>query len=127
MEAVYLYGRLAKEVTVTYSTDNKAIAKTSVACSRINGDSDFHNIVAFGKTAEALERVKKGNRIALMGELQNNNWTDKDGRKHYDEQVVVTRLEYVESKAEAGQSAPTESADGFMAIPDGVQEELPFK
>ena len=94
--------------------------------------------MAFGKTAEFIEKYfKKGDMIAVVGEIRTGSYTNKDGQKVYTTDVVVEEQEFAESKNAAGDNAgfvpaPRQDAkaeapeDGFMNIPDGIDEELPF-
>ncbi len=114
--------------------------------------ADFFNCTSFGKQAEFVERyLHKGTKIALTGRIQNDNYTNKEGQMVYSVQVIVEDIEFAESKNAAAQneggfggynngsyggnggfagggSAPAASGagDGFMNIPDGIDEELPF-
>lgn len=92
--------------------------------------ADFINCTAFGKTAEIIEKYcVKGSKIAVEGELQNNNYKDKDGNMHYGMKVLVSKMEFLQSKREAeaeSRGEPMIPHDDFMDITDGVQEELPF-
>ncbi len=143
MNKVELVGRLTRdpEVRYTQGENASAIARFSVAVNRRfknnegNYDADFINCVAFGKSAEFIEKYfKKGMAIGISGRIQTGNYTNKDGVKVYTTDVVVEEAEFVESKNGGGASAPsnvsannnTPSADGFMNIPDGIDEELPF-
>ena len=133
-------GRLSKDVELRHSQDGKtAIARTNIAVDRKikkDGDpeADFFNLIAFGKTAEFLDKYfRKGNRIAIVGRVENDNYTDKDGRKVYGTRVIVEECEFAESKANSstGDAKPQnkangEAQEGFINIPDGVDEELPF-
>ena len=127
-----------------------AIARYSLAVDRrgrrdnAGGDqptADFINIVAFGRDGEFAEKyLRKGMRILVEGHIQTGNYTNKDGQKVYTTDVVVERHEFVESKgssqgagsgdfipASSGQAAEqSDGSDGFMNIPDGIEEELPF-
>ena len=147
MNKVILMGRLTRDAEVRYSQgeNSTAIARFSLAVDRRfrrDGDeqnTDFINCVAFGKTAEFLERFgRKGTKFVLEGRIQTGSYTNKDGQKVYTTDVVVEDQEFAESKA-ASEShmnsgfqaapAPAPSApagDGFMNIPDGIDEELPF-
>lgn len=126
MNLVLQVGRLTADPEVRHNGD-KAIAKFSIAVNRRfkkegEADADFFNCVAFGKTAEFMEKYfHKGMKAVINGELRNNHY-EKDGVKHYSEQVVVNTIEFAESK----QSTPPADNDGFMNIPDGIDEELPF-
>jgi len=143
MNKVELVGRLTRdpEVRYTQGENASAIARFSVAVNRRfknnegNYEADFINCVAFGKSAEFIEKYfKKGMAIGISGRIQTGNYTNKDGVKVYTTDVVVEEAEFVESKNGGGASAPSNaqasnnapSADGFMNIPDGIDEELPF-
>ena len=118
-------------------------------------DADFFNCTAFGKQAEFIERyLHKGIKIVLSGRIQNDNYTNKEGQMVYSVRVMVDEIEFAESKnASGGNSyggnaggfggnggsynnggyqgggsvpAPSGAGDGFMNIPDGIDEELPF-
>lgn len=134
-------GRLTKNPEVRYSQgeNSTAIASFSVAVNRKfkrenEPEADFFNCTAFGKQAEFVEKyLKQGTKILLAGRLQNNNYTNKEGQKVYGVQIMVEEIEFAESKAAASESSgtptnntPQFNADGFMNIPDGLAEELPF-
>jgi single-strand DNA-binding protein len=89
--------------------------------------ADFISCVAFGKRAEFMEKYgKKGTKFNLEGSIQTGSYTNKDGQKIYTTDVIVNNIEFGESKGtSAPQDAPQTDADGFMNIPDGL-EELPF-
>ncbi len=96
-------------------------------------NADFINCVAFGKLAEHVEKFyRKGLKTGITGRLQTRNYTNRDGNKVYVTEVVAEELEFVESKSAGTQgkgTAPAKSDDplaGFMSIPDGMDEELPF-
>ena len=128
--------RLTADAEIRYTNDGKPIVRFSGACNRRfkqdgQPDADFFSFVGFGKTAESFEKcnIGKGTKLLIEGEVRNNHYTDKDGVKHYSEQIVVNAFEFCESKASGGQaSAPDQSRsdDGFMNIPDGIDEDLPF-
>lgn len=143
MNKVILMGRLTRDPEVRYTDGGVSIAKFSLAVDRRfkrdNGPTaDFFNCASFGKQAEFVEKyLRRGTKILLSGKIENNNYTNKDGEKVYSIQIVTEELEFAESKAAAGQSsqehyepvgAPApEVGDGFMNIPDGLDDgELPF-
>lgn len=141
MNKLALVGRLSKDVETRYSqgANATAISRSSIAVDRRikregEPDADFFNIVAFGKTAEFLEKYfKKGMRIAIVGRVENDNYTDKEGRKVYGTRVIVEECEFCENKGESSNQAQktqnkanNEVKEGFMNVPDGLQEELPF-
>ena len=147
MNKVVLIGRLARDPEVRYSQNDTsmAIARFSLAVDRRraanNQDSqtaDFISCVAFGRTAEFIEKYfTKGRRIGVYGHIQTGSYTNKDGAKVYTTDVVVDEAEFVDSRndgngGESGFTAPSHSqpaapaGDGFMNIPDGIDEDLPF-
>ena len=139
MNKVILIGRLTKDPETRYSQGQSStcISRYSLAVDRQfkrDGEqaADFLNCVAFGKQGEFAEKyLKKGTKIAVTGRIQTGSYTDRDGKKVYTTDVVVESHEFVESKKESDQetqSSPYGSVgtDGFMNIPDGIDEELPF-
>ena len=134
MNSVQLIGRLTRDPEIRYTDGGASIARFSLAVDRRfkqeNGaDADFLNIVAFGKTAEFIEKYfHKGMKIALNGRIQTGSYTDKDGKKVYTTDVVAENVEFCESKGNsANNDAPAPASDGdFMSVPDGIDEELPF-
>ncbi len=154
MNKVILMGRLTRDPEVRYSQGENAtaIARYTLAVdrrfNRNNDDqtADFITCVAFGKSGEFAERyLHKGTKIAVTGRIQTGSYTNKDGVKVYTTEVVVEDQEFAESKnasggndggynnnysngGYAGGNAPAASGagDGFMNIPDGIDEELPF-
>ena len=144
MNKVILMGRLTRDAEIRYSQGEtaNAVARFSLAvdrCFRREGDeqtADFINCVAFGKTAEFLERFgRKGTKFIVEGRIQTGSYTNREGQKVYTTDVVVENVEFAESKASSDNSgytpasipSPSQAAnDGFMNIPDGIDEELPF-
>ena len=145
MNKVILMGRLTRDPEVRYSQGENAmaVARYSLAVdrrfNRNNGEqtADFINCVAFGRAGEFAEKYfHKGTKIAVTGRIQTGSYTNKEGQKVYTTDVVVENIEFAESKASsesnggfAPSSAPSPSGaagDGFMNIPDGIDEELPF-
>ncbi len=147
MNKVILMGRLTRDPEVRYSQgeNSLAIARYTLAVDRRfkrdgEASADFINCVAFGKAAEHAERFyRQGLKVVISGRIQTGSYTNKDGVKVYTTEVVVEEQEFAESKAvsdaNAGgfRSAPSpapapvsDAGDGFMNIPDGIDEELPF-
>ena len=134
MNSVQLIGRLTRDPEIRYTDGGASIARFGLAVDRRfkqeNGaDADFINIVAFGKTAEFIEKYfHKGMKIALNGRIQTGSYTDKDGKKVYTTDVVAENVEFCESKGNsANNDAPAPASDGdFMSVPDGIEDELPF-
>lgn len=140
MNKVILIGRLTRDPEVRYTAgDNPiAVARYTLAVDRRfrrDGEetADFINCVSFGRTAEFAEKYfRQGLKIAVTGRIQTGSYTNRDGQKVYTTEIVVEEQEFAESKnarSENGQtnnSIPETSPDGFMNIPDGMEEELPF-
>ena len=146
MNKVILMGRLTRDAEIRYSQgeSSTAIARFSLAVDRRfrrdneEQTADFINCVAFGRIAEFLERFgRKGTKFVLEGRIQTGSYTNKDGQRVYTTDVVAENVEFAESKnnSSAGNdfggapSAPSPSGaagDGFMNIPEGIDEELPF-
>lgn len=146
MNKVILMGRLTRDPEVRYSQGEQAtaVARYTVAVDRRfkrDGDqqtADFISCVAFGRQGEFAEKyLRKGTKIVVTGRIQTGSYTNKDGQKVYTTEVVAEDHEFAESKAAASENnggfAPSDrpspsvaAGDGFMNIPDGIDEELPF-
>ena len=134
MNSVQLIGRLTRDPEIRYTDGGASIARFGLAVDRRfkqeNGaDADFINIVAFGKTAEFIEKYfHKGMKIALNGRIQTGSYTDKDGKKVYTTDIVAENVEFCESKGTSSNNdaqAPSQNGD-FMSVPDEIEDELPF-
>ena len=147
MNKVILMGRLTRDPDVRYTTGDeaRAIARYTLAVDRrMRRDredgqqtADFIGCVAFGKSAEFAEKyLHKGIKICITGRIQTGSYTNKEGQKVYTTDVVVEDQEFAESKNASGGSdgfvpsgasgAPSNAADEFMNIPEGVNDDLPF-
>lgn len=122
-------GRLTKDPEIRYAQgSNTAVAKYSLAVDRRfkkdgEPEADFIDCTAFGKSAEFAEKYfKKGTKVLVTARMQNNNYTNKDGQKVYGFQFIVEEQEFAESK----NNYSSATGEGFMSIPSGVEEELPF-
>lgn len=161
MNKVMLMGRLTRDPEVRYSQsrngEQMAIGKFSIAVDRRfqrgNGNgqdgnettADFFNVTAFGRLGEFVEKyLKQGTKIVVIGRIQNDNYTNKNGEKVYSVQVIAEDIEFAESKnASQGGYNPGSAADGgyqpadrapqkasaddFMGVPAGIENDLPFK
>lgn len=139
MNKVIMMGRLCADPEVRYGgANNTAVANFRIAVDRRfkrdgEPDADFFLITALGKQGEFVEKyLRKGTKILMEGEIRNNNYTNKDGVMVYQNQVVATSIEFAESKSSQSnnndyqpQPSPQDNY-GFMNIPDGIEEELPF-
>ena len=158
MNTVILMGRLVRDPEIRYTSGDSsmAVARYRIAVDRRfkrdgQPDADFFDCVAFGRQAEFVEKyLHQGTKMVVQGRLQNDNYTDKDGRTVYRVQIVVENQEFAESKAvssqnsssyrapaaapseppmfgaDEGRRTPEPPADGFMNIPDSIDEQLPF-
>ena len=153
MNKVILMGRLTRDPEVRYSAgDNStAVARYTLAVDRRfrrdgnDGQSaDFIGCVALGRSAEFAEKyLRQGTKVVVTGRIQTGSYTNRDGQKVYTTDVVVEDQEFAESKAASADSgmmrqpspmaaapmpSPSQASagDGFMNIPDGIDEELPF-
>ena len=149
MNRVILMGRLTRDPNISYSQggDNMAIARFTLAVDRRGRrqdgsnepTADFIGCVCFGRQAEFAEKyLRQGTKVAVTGRIQTGSYTNKDGQRVYTTDVVLDDIEFAESKNTQGGSdsnysyqapsrpAPSAAGDGFMNIPDGIDEELPF-
>ena len=137
-------GRLTRDPEVRYSqgaNGSMAIARYGLAVPRKfkregEQDCDFINCIAFGKNGEFADMyLHQGMKIVVVGHIQTGSYTNKDGVKVYTTDVVVEEHEFCESKNSSANGSndngyigqcPGNAGDGFMNIPDGIDEELPF-
>ncbi|MDO4285572.1 MAG: single-stranded DNA-binding protein [Eubacteriales bacterium] len=156
MNKVVLMGRLTRNPDIRYTqgAEPMCIARYTLAVDRRGGkeggqSADFIGCVAFGKTGEVAEKyLSKGTKLLISGRIQTGSYTNRDGVKVYTTDVVVESQEFVESRASAGAASEpaggygndnmgagregdysrhlSVTGDGFMNIPDGIDEELPF-
>lgn len=144
MNKVILMGRLTRDPEVRYGTgeNTNAVARYTLAVDRRfkrDGEvsTDFIGCVAFGRNAEFAEKyLRQETKIALTGRIQTGSYTNREGQKIYTTDIVVEEQEFAESKAvaagnsvQSNYSSPVTTstdADGFMNIPDGIDDELPF-
>ncbi len=150
MNKVILMGRLTRDPEVRYSQGGEnslAIARYTLAVDRRfrrNNDNndqnaDFIGCVAFGRSAEFAEKYfRQGLKVVVTGRIQTGSYMNKEGQKVYTTDVVVEDQEFAESKSASNQgshsasaaspspSPSTDTGDGFMNIPDGIDDELPF-
>ena len=152
MNKVILMGRLTRDPDVRYSAGESgtSVARYTLAVDRRfnkrdgEATADFISCVAFGRSAEFAEKYfHQGLKVVVTGRIQTGSYTNREGQKVYTTEVVVEEQEFAESKSSSDSyaashpqtsaaSAPSmpspsaASADGFMNIPDGIDEELPF-
>ena len=137
MNQVIICGRLVRDPEIRYTNgeEAKAVAKYTIAVDRMKDkEADFISCVAFGKSAEFAEKYfRKGQRVLISGRIQTSSYTNKDGQKVYTTDVLIATQEFADGKGSGESQTGTRpspssaSADGFMNIPDGVDDEgLPF-
>ena len=142
MNKVILMGRLTRDPDIRHSAgeNSTAVARYTLAVDRRykrdgEAGADFISCVAFGRSAEFAQKYfRQGLKVVVTGRIQTGSYTNRDGNKVYTTDVAVEEQEFAENKA-AGQTTnsgsqqkpePQVDADGFMNIPDGIDEELPF-
>ena len=133
-----MLGRLVRDPEVIYTQSRKgeqmAVAKFTIAVDRRfakEGETnvDFFICTAFGKLGEFAEKyLKQGTKIVLTGRIQNDNYTNKNGEKVYTTQIMVDEMEFAESKkTERQEEQPKQKEDDFIDIPEGIENDLPFR
>lgn len=144
MNKVILMGRLTRDPDIRYTNgaEPMAIARYTLAVDRRfkrdeEQSADFISCVTFGRNAEFVEKyLHQGTKIVACGRIQTGSYTNREGQKVYTTDVVVEEHDFAESKAASENSGNqpamqpqpqnNPSPDGFMSIPDGIDEELPF-
>lgn len=133
MNSVQLIGRLTKDPEIRDTNSGVKVARFTLAVSRRfkkegQPDADFIGCIAFGKTAEFIEKYfTKGMKMATEGTIQTGNYTKNDGTKVYTTDVIIGNVEFCESKGDHSSDAKPAAESSFMNIPDGVEDEgLPF-
>lgn len=135
MNKVIMVGNLTKDPEVRYSTgENKiAIASFSIAVSRRikregAPEADFFNCTAFGKTGEFVEKYfRKGMKAGIVGRIENESWTDKEGQKRTGTKIMVEEVEFCEKKQQTEAKPVTEEDGSYDFRPTAADEDLPFK
>ena len=141
MNKVILMGRLTRDPDVRYTNGSSplCIARYTLAVDRRfrkenEATADFIPCVAFGKMGEFAEKYfHQGMRVTISGRIQTGSYTDRDGRKIYTTEVVIEEQEFAESKSASYSGNPERNAvsqevdkDGFMNIPEGCEDNIPF-
>ncbi|MBP5414301.1 MAG: single-stranded DNA-binding protein [Lachnospiraceae bacterium] len=123
MNSVVLTGRFTDDPKVSETNSGKKIARFTLAVDRVKEGTDFINCMAWEKNAEFVQKYcHKGVKYLVEGRIQTGSY-EKDGRKVYTTDIVVTNVEFLEKKADTQPANPT---DEFMKIPDGIDNEIPF-
>ena len=135
MNKVEIVGRLTRDVEIRTTESGTVTARFSIAVSRrfknVEGvyEADFINCVAFGKTAEFIEKYfSKGSMIGVTGRIQTGSYTNKDGQKVYTTDVVIEECEFVTSKSDNNNTTKPEDTvtPDFVDVPADTDEELPW-
>lgn len=133
LNKVIIIGRLVRNPEVRYSQmqdgQQMAIARYTLAVDRNGKDkgTDYPSCVAFGKQGEFAEKyLKQGMKIAIEGRLQTGSY-EKEGVKHYTTDIVVEKHEFCEGKKESQESEPPAVNGDFVNVPEGIENDLPFK
>ena len=145
MNKVILLGRLVREPETRYggANDSMAVCRYTLAVDKKfkkdgEATADFINCISFGKIAEFAEKYfTKGLRVAGSGRIQTGSYTNRDGQKIYTTDVVVEEHEIAQSRSEASNQKESnlqpeispygeDKDNGFMNVPDGIDDELPF-
>ncbi len=136
MNKCLFLARTCRDIEIRYTQSNKAVGRFAIAVDTGYGDNkktSFFNCTAWDKTAETLEKyAPKGTKLFLECEAVQNQYEDKSGNKRDSIEFVVKNFEFCESKGASDNSTPSSSkssntdSEGWMNIPDGIGEELPF-
>lgn len=139
MNKVFMMGRLTRDPEVRYAQNEKgtAVGRFGLAVDRKykrdgEPEADFFNCIGFEKLGEFIEKyLRKGTKVLVEGEIHNDKYKNKDGQDVYTTQIILNSIEFAESKKTTNgenprQETPSSAGDGFMNIPDGIDEELPF-
>lgn len=131
MNIVALIGRLTRDPDTRWTAGDspQAVSRLTIAVDRRfkRDEADFISCVAFGKNAEFIQKYfGKGSKIAIRGHIQTGSYTNKEGKKVFTTDVVVDEQDFVESKKQETHNPQDNQSEGFMNIPDGIEEQLPF-
>lgn len=129
MNDVKLLGRLTRDPEIRYTQTGSPVARFDLAVNAGKDSTEYFHIVAFSEVAEFSSKyLNKGRQIVVSGHLHNNSWQDKNNQKRVTTEIIADRIYFADSKQNDGQQAAGEPApsDGFMEIPEGISEELPF-
>lgn len=128
MNKTFSMGRLTDEPKVSETSTGKKVARFNMALARTKEGADFPSFIAWEKSAELIEQsVHKGDRLLVEGHIQTGSYDNKEGNKVYTTDIVVDRFEFIEPKAKDGtEGQPEDNHNDFMAIPEGLDDEMPF-
>ncbi len=126
MNTVILIGRLTKDPEIRYTQDQKPVCRFNLAVDRPykKDETDFFNVVVFGKVAENVEKyLSKGSQVGVEGSIQNNNYEDKNGVKHYGNNIIANRVDFLSYGNQNKEKNNTNEDYKQVEIED---DELPF-
>lgn len=133
MNSVNLIGRMTRTPELRYTESQMAVCRFSIAIDRgkdrdgNDRGADFPSIVVFGKTAENCGKyLAKGRKVGIAGHIQTGSYTNKDGVKVYTTDIIADRVEFIDWGENTQESGQSEQNGGFVNVPDGIEEELPF-
>ena len=130
MNKVIMLGRLTRDPDISTASSGTKVARFSLAVNRRfktegGPEADFFDCTTFGERAGFVEKyLIKGTKILVEGELQNNNYTNRDGNKVYGMRILVNSIEFAESKKSSAPQAPP--SDDFVDVADDGDDEIPF-
>lgn len=132
-------GRIANDPDIRVTQSGSMVCRFNLAVNRRfkregEPDADFFTCICFGKIAENFDKLKisKGTKLLVDGEWRNNNYTDKNGVKRYENQVMINHFEFCESKGSSQGSSPVhadpvpQSNDGFISLTSVEDDDLPW-
>ena len=132
MNCVTMYGRITKKPELRAINNDNFVCRFSIAVNRAfktegGPDADFFECVIFGKRAQVIDKYfDKGSRIAITGRIENNNYTDKNGVKHYSNNIIVTDFDFVDSKSDTETRNTNGNVTDFVDVPLDLDVDLPF-
>ena len=119
-------GNMTSDPKITRFDSGNVKAEFTLALNRFKEGADYPRFIAWDKKAELIEKYcHKGMKLAIVGHIQTGSYEGKNG-KVYTTDIIVDDLEFCEKKSDGSAGQPQEKDEGFMAIPEGLQEELPF-
>lgn len=126
MNQVNLIGNLTRDVELRYTTDQKPIARFSIAVNDGYGEkqrTSYIPIVVFGKQAENADRyLSKGSKVAVNGRIQTGSY-EKEGRTIYTTDIIASNIEFLSAKKSANSERKPDEPSGFTAL---SEDEVPF-
>lgn len=133
MNKIILIGRLTKDLELRYTENNKAIGTFSIAINRDykneNGEyeTDFINCVVFNQIAETMSKyTHKGDLIGIIGRLQSRTYEDKENKKHYVVEVMVEKVEFLQTKKETNEFENASIKTNQQQQFEITDQDLPF-